>query len=122
MEPKQGDIFWIKPLDSSTPLAPYSHPHVIIQDDVINRSRIKTLVMCALTTNKKRANEPGNILLDVGEGDLPQQSVVVVSQIETVDKENLGEYIGALSSARVQQIFSGMRFQQRAFFHRFHDE
>jgi mRNA interferase MazF len=35
--------------------------------------------------------------------------VVNVSQIFTVDKAQLGEYIGALSPARLQQIVGGVR-------------
>jgi mRNA interferase MazF len=89
---------------------------VVVQDDVLNFSRITTVVVCALTTNLHRASEPGNVLLDPGEGDLPQQSVVVVSQIASVEKAALGARIGSLSSARVEQILGGLRFQQRSFF------
>lgn len=52
---------------------------------------------------------PGNVLLEAGEGNLPQPSVVNISQIFTVDKAQLGEYIGALSPARLQQIVEGIR-------------
>ena len=72
----------------------------------------------ALTSNLQRASEPGNVLLDVGEGNLPQQSVVVVSQICSVAKGHLGGRIGALSPARVEQILAGLGFQQRSFFER----
>jgi mRNA interferase MazF len=91
---------------------------VVVQDDVFNHSRIDTVVVCALTSNLKRANEPGNVLLDVGEGNLPRQSVVVVSQVSSVEKARLGERIGSLSDARVEQILAGMRFQQLSFFNR----
>jgi mRNA interferase MazF len=40
-------------------------------------------------------------LLDEGEANLPEQSVVVVSQLFTVDKSELEEYIGALSLNRM---------------------
>ena len=72
--------------------------------------------MCALTSNLHRASEPGNVLLDVGEGNLPRQSVVVVSQVSSIDKTLLGERIGSLSEARVEQILAGLRFQQASFF------
>jgi mRNA interferase MazF len=111
-----GDLFWLTPDDARGPAPAYEHPHVIVQDDVFNRSRIATVIVCALTTNLARANEPGNVLLDIGEGDLPRQSVVVVSQIDAVDKSRLRERIGALSCKRVEQILAGLRFQQRAFF------
>jgi mRNA interferase MazF len=91
---------------------------VVVQDDVFNHSRITTTVVCALTSNLHRASEPGNVLLDVGEGNLPRQSVVVVSQISSVEKISLGERIGSLSDARVDQILAGLRFQQVSFFGR----
>ncbi|WNG19773.1 type II toxin-antitoxin system PemK/MazF family toxin [Cystobacter fuscus] len=114
----RGDVFWIGPDDSRGPVPSYSHPHVVVQDDVFNHSRITTVVVCALTSNLHRANEPGNVLLEVGEGNLPKQSVVVVSQISSVDKARLGERIGSLSDARVEQILAGLRFQQVSFFGR----
>ncbi len=114
----RGDVFWIGPDDSRGPVPSYSHPHVVVQEDVFNHSRITTVVVCALTSNLHRANEPGNVLLEVGEGNLPKQSVVVVSQISSVDKARLGERIGSLSDARVEQILAGLRFQQASFFAR----
>jgi mRNA interferase MazF len=114
----QGDIFWIESDESRGSIPGIAHPHVVIQDDVFNRSRIHTVVVCAVTSNLKRANEPGNVLLDVGEGNLPRQSVLVVSQVSAVEKTQLGEYIGTLSNERVQQVLAGMRFQQASFFDR----
>lgn len=111
-EINRGDVYWVAPDDSRGPAPSYSHPHVVIQDDVLNHSRITTVVVCALTTNLHRASEPGNVLLEVGEGSLPKQSVVVVSQVSSVDKARLGERIGSLSDGRVEQILAGLRFQQ----------
>ena len=114
----RGDVFWIGPDDSRGPVPGYPHPHVVVQDDVFNHSRITTVVVCALTSNLHRASEPGNVLLEAGEGDLPKRSVVVVSQVFSVEKARLGERMGSLSDARVEQVLSGLRFQQRSFFGR----
>jgi mRNA interferase MazF len=114
----RGDVFWIAPDDSRGSVPSYAHPHVVVQDDVFNHSRVTTVIVCALTSNLHRANEPGNVLLDVGEGSLPEQSVVVVSQISSIEKAHLGERIGSLSAARVEQILAGLRFQQVSFFER----
>jgi mRNA interferase MazF len=114
----RGDVFWIEPDDSRGPPPGYSHPHVVVQDNVFNHSRIDTVIVCALTSNLQRANEPGNVLLDMGEGNLAKHSVVVVSQISSVDKARLGDRIGSLSDARVEQILDGLRFQQASFFDR----
>lgn len=97
------------------PVAPYAHPYVVVQDDVFNLSRLTTVIVCALTSNLHRATEPGNVLLDVGEGGLPRQSVVVVSQLESVERSRLGEYIGTLAAARVDQVLAGLRFQQASY-------
>ena len=118
MRINRGDLFWIGPDDSRGTVPSYSHPHVVVQDDIFNHSRIATVVVCALTSNLHRANEPGNVLLEVGEGNLPEQSVVVVSQVFSVDKAHLGDRIGSLSGTRVEQILDGLRFQQMSFFGR----
>lgn len=117
----QGELYWIHPEAAPTLAPTRAHPHVVVQEDVLNHSRIETVVVCALSSNLRRANEPGNVLLDEGEGGLPKRSVVVVSQISSVDKRCLGERIGNLSSARVTQILDGLRFQQRAFFRGTHE-
>ena len=62
-----------------------------------------------LTSNLRRANSPGNVLLEAGEADLPEQSVVNVSPILTINKSQLGEKIGTLSAERVGQILEGIR-------------
>lgn len=54
-----------------------------------------------------------NVLLEAGEANLPRQSIVVVSQVSTVEKARLGEYIGSLSQQRIHQVLAGMRFLQR---------
>lgn len=51
----QGDVFWIDLGEPSGSGPGYRHPHVIIQNNVFNRSRINTVVACVLTSNLKRA-------------------------------------------------------------------
>src|SRR4051812_10801334 len=63
----RGDVFWIAPAEADEPTPAYSHPYVVVQDDVFNHSRLTTVIVCALTSNLHRANEPGNVLLDLGE-------------------------------------------------------
>lgn len=104
----QGDVFWVNLGEPSGSRPGYVHPHVIIQNNLFNESRINTVVVCTLTSNLKRAEAPGNVLLDPGEANLPKQSVVNISQIHTVDKRDLLEKIGTLSSERVQKILTGV--------------
>lgn len=48
-------------------------------------------------------------MLIPGEGGLPEQSVINISQIDTVDREDLGKKIGSLSAARVAEVLDGIR-------------
>lgn len=107
MDIKQGDVFWILPNETNQIESDYTHPYVVIQEDTPNK-----LIVCALTSNLKRAKFIGNILLEAGEANLPKQSVIEVSKMFTVEKTQLGEYIGRLTEQRINQILAGMRFLQ----------
>jgi mRNA interferase MazF len=106
----QGDIYWLD-LDEPKGSEPgYRHPFLVIQNDAFNKSKIGTVVVCALTSNLKLASAPGNVLLKKGEANLPKSSVVNISQVLTVDKSDLTEKIGQLSKKRVEEIISGFEF------------
>jgi mRNA interferase MazF len=106
---QQGDIFWIELDDEPSDSGPaYTHPHVVVQNNIFNQSRINTTVVCALSSNLKRATAPGNVLLEPGEANLAKQSVVIVSQLFTVDKSHLGDLTGTLSKKRVREILDGI--------------
>ena len=106
---RQGDIFWVDLGPPSGSAPGYLHPHVVIQNNIFNQSRINTVIVCALTSNLKRADAPGNLLLVKGEANLKKQSVVNISQVITVDKTDLTEKIGTLAPARMKQVIEGMR-------------
>ena len=105
----QGDIYWIELEEPEGSEPGYKHPHVIVQNNLFNRSQIRTVLVCPLTTNLKRASAPGNVLLDKKESNLTKQSVVNVSQVFTVDKTQLDEYVGTLSVKRIAEILSGLK-------------
>jgi mRNA interferase MazF len=106
---RQGDVFWIDLGEPKGSEPGYRHPHIVVQNNVFNRSRINTVVVCALTSNLKRASVPGNVLLKKGEANLKKESVVNVSQIVTVDKADLEEKIGTLSLTRTREVIAGLK-------------
>lgn len=112
----RGDIFWVASDESRGSIPGVPHPHVVVQDDVFNHSRISTAVVCALSSNLNRISEPGIVLLDAGEGNLLKQSVVISSQVSSLYKSRLGEYIGSLSQGRVDEIVAALRFLQASFY------
>lgn len=105
MDIRQGDVFWITPNETNGVESDHPHPHVVIQVNAQNK-----VIVCALTTNLKRAKDPGNVLLDEDEAGLPKQSVIVASQVSIVDATQLGEFIGSVSEQRVDQILAGIQF------------
>lgn len=112
---ERGALHWLHADAPDGSVQAYAHPYLVVQEDVFNRSRISTVIVCALTTNLQRINEPGNLLLEPGEGGLSKQSVVVVSQIISVEKIRLGPRIGMLAPERVDRVLEGLRFQQRSY-------
>ncbi|HJV66779.1 MAG TPA: type II toxin-antitoxin system PemK/MazF family toxin [Geomonas sp.] len=104
----QGDIYWIE-FDEPVGSGPgYKHPHVVVQNDLFNGSKIRTVAVCPLTSNLKRADVAGNVVLEQSESKLPKRSVVNVSQLFTVDKTQLEEYIGTLPPKKVGEILKGI--------------
>jgi mRNA interferase MazF len=104
----QGDVFWFDPGSPYGSAPGFRRPHVVVQNDAFNSSRIRTTVLCSITSNLGRAKAPGNVLLQKGEANLPRPSVVNVSHIVTVDKALLSEKMGTLSRLRVQEIVAGL--------------
>ena len=108
-EVRQGEVYWLDfgPAPGSKPAE--RHPCIVVQSDLFNQSRIATTVVCLITSNLRRAEAPGNVSLKKGEGGLPMASVVNVSQVQTVNKEELADRIGKLAATTVDAIRSGLQ-------------
>jgi mRNA interferase MazF len=105
----QGDLFWLD-LPEAKDSPAYSHPCVVVQNDILNHSPIQTTIVCFLTPICAEPRAPSNVLLEEGESNLPKSSVGVVTQMLTVDKADLVNKIGSLSSQRLQQIIRGVHW------------
>lgn len=107
---RRGDLYWYV-FGSPRGSAPgYRRPVLVVQNDIANQSAIRTTMVCIVTTNLRLARARGNVLLAKGEGGLPQQSVVNVSQVATIDKGELTDdaYIGSLSADRIADVIDGV--------------
>jgi len=105
---RQGEVYWLDVKEPGAPGPALIHPHLVVQNDVFNRSRLRTTVVCALTSNLASARSPGNVRLDEGDAGLPKASVVNVTQVFAVDKARLVEKIGNLSAERLRAVISGL--------------
>jgi len=106
---QRGEIWWA---NLPTPVASepgYRRPVLIVQSDEFNRSRIRTVIAAVLTTNLRLADAPGNILVTTDETGLPENSVVNVSQVITVDKSFLTEQVSQVSDRTILLVDEGLR-------------
>lgn len=106
---KQGEIYWIDLSEPRGSEPGFRHPHLVIQNNLFNTSQISTVVVCSLTSNLRRSKAPGNVLLSKGEANLSKKSVANISQIFTVNKNELTEKIGQVSEKRVLEILEGIK-------------
>jgi mRNA interferase MazF len=81
---------------------------LIVQDDAFNRSRIATAVCIPLTSNLRRAEAPGNVLMSARATGLPKDSVANVSQIITLDRTMLEESVGRATRKQLDAVMSGI--------------
>ena len=107
---KQGEIYWVNLREPIGSEPGYRRPCLVIQNDLLNHSAVKTTVVCILTSNLQRATSPGNVLLESKESGLMRASVVNITQIATVNKSDLVERIGKLSPKRLNQVIHGLHF------------
>jgi mRNA interferase MazF len=104
----QGDIFWYDFPEPRGSEPGYERPVVIVQSEALNRSRIATAVVVALTQNTKLASMPGNVLLPKKATGLEFDSVANVSQVATVDRASLRDHASRLPPSKLDAILSGI--------------
>ena len=106
---QRGEIWWatLPPPIGSQPGG--RRPVLILQSDFFNRSRINTVVVAAITSNLRHANEPGNVFLPMTGIGLSRDSVVNISQMTAVNKWFLTEYIGTLPEGLMMKVEEGVK-------------
>ena len=101
---------WWADLDEPRESEPgFRRPILIVQADAFNRSRLRTVVGVALSSNTRLLDAPGNVLLPASRTGLPRDSVANVTQILTLDKEYLVERAGRIAPKLMAQVARGMR-------------
>ena len=104
----QGEVWWADLPDPAGSGPGFRRPVVVVQGDALNRSRIGTVVSVPLTSNRRWAEAPGNVLLSARIAGLPKDSVANVSQIVSLAKELLTERVGKIPRAKLELILAGI--------------
>jgi len=106
---ERGEVWWAELPDPTASEPGYRRPVIIVQSNVFNRSRIRTVIAVVLTSNLRLAEAPGNVLVPASDSGLPKDSVANVSQVITVDQTFLTEKCGRLPGHLIKSIDDGLR-------------
>ena len=78
-------------------------PVLIIQNDVGNRHS-PTVICAAITSKMNKAKLPTHVELEAGKYDLVKDSVVLLEQLRTIDKQRLKDKICRLDSEILRKV------------------
>jgi mRNA interferase MazF len=104
---KKGEIYYANLSGTIGSEQSGKRPVIIIQNDIGNKYSPTTIV-AAITTHKKKKHMPTHVSLTKNCG-LNQQSIVLLEQIRTIDKERLGKKIGICSKKTLININKGIK-------------
>lgn len=100
---KRGDIYYadLSPVIGSEQGG--IRPVLIVQNDVGNRYS-PTVIAAAITSQRDKTNLPTHIRVDAGGCGLAKDSIVLLEQIRTIDKQRLKERMGSLDLPSMDKV------------------
>lgn len=100
---KKGDLFFadLSPVVGSEQGG--VRPVLVVQNDVGNKYS-PTIIVAAVTSQTGKAKLPTHVELAATQGGLSKNSVVLLEQLRTIDKQRLKERIGTLSESQIPDV------------------
>lgn len=100
---KKGDLFFadLSPVIGSEQGG--VRPVLVVQNDVGNKYS-PTIIVAAVTSQTGKAKLPTHVQLSASQGGLSKDSVVLLEQLRTIDKQRLKERIGALNENQIPDV------------------
>ena len=105
----RGEIWWADLAEPRGSEPGKRRPVLIVQDNSLNRSQLRTVMAVPLTSNLKRAAAQGNVMLARTHSGLKVESVALTCQVVTIDKVFLTAQVGTLSASVMARIDAGLR-------------
>ena len=105
---KRGDIFYadLSPVVGSEQGG--TRPVLIVQNDTGNRHS-PTVIAAAITSQTGKARLPTHISLSGHDVGLSRDSIVLLEQIRTIDKQRLKERMGVLDATSMDKINNALQ-------------
>jgi mRNA interferase MazF len=106
---KRGQVWWanLRPPLGSEP--GFRRPVLVIQGDAYNASELRTTIVAALSSKIERASRPNHLRLSKRDTGLPKDSVLLPTQLLTIDKSVLEECVAVLPSHAQRDVAAALR-------------
>ena len=100
---KRGDIYYanLSPVVGSEQGG--VRPVLIIQNDIGNRYS-PTVIAAAITSQRDKTKLPTHIQVNADGSGLAKDSIVLLEQVRTIDKQRLKEKMGCLDSSSMDMV------------------
>jgi mRNA interferase MazF len=101
--PKRGDIYLVNFDPTLGSEIRKTRPALILQNDVAN-SHSPITIVAAISSQFDETLYPTEVLIEPPEGGLTANSVVLLNQIRSIDKQRLIKRLGTVTPETMQQI------------------
>lgn len=106
---RRGSIWWVDLGEPQGSGPGFERPCVIVSAKDFNDSSLATVIIVMLTSNLKYSDQPGNFRVPTSQTGLDRPSVLLISQIFTVDRRKLLGKIGRLPDDLVQKLNASLK-------------
>jgi mRNA interferase MazF len=105
----RGEVWWADLGEPRGSEPAFRRPVLIVQDDLLTASALRTVMVVPLTSNLRRAQAAGNVTLAPRDTGLDATSVALVCQVMTIGKDFLTELVGSLPRRARAAVDAGLR-------------
>lgn len=105
---RRGDIFYadLRPVTGSEQGG--VRPVLILQNDMGNRHS-PTVICAAITSRMNKAKLPTHVELTAGRSAMARDSVILLEQLRTIDKQRLREWVGRIDGELQRKVDKALR-------------
>jgi mRNA interferase MazF len=105
---RRGDIYYadLRPVVGSEQGG--VRPVIVVQNEMGNRHS-STVIIAAITSKMKRPKLPTHIMLEASNCDIAKDSVILLEQLRTIDKQRLKEKVCHVNSEVLQQVNAALK-------------
>ena len=105
---ERGELWWADFGNPRGSAPAFARPAVIVSSNILNYSRLRTVLVVPVTSNARSGRMPGNVALPTGVAGLTRDSVAVPSQVTSIDRADLESYMGLLPDDLMVLIGKGL--------------